>query len=295
MRAIVQREPVGRALDVLTWIANHPSGPLGVRQIARDIGTTPSTVHRILATFEERQMIGRAEDGQYVIGLELYRICESIAGDLSPTRIAMPSLEGLAQQCGETTLFGVYDARQRRMMFSARIESPHQLRYVVGLHQWLPVHSGATGLAILASLPPDERRAIYAEGLEPVTPATLVTPDEIEAELTRIRERGYANSVGQRTSGAVGFAAPVFDSENRVCGDVCVTIPEQRFEAGEFEASLVAQLKAASHDVTRAMHSAGYRSSRPTRASRDGDATRTASGRRTTGRPLSLSMRATGG
>lgn len=258
-----QREPVARALDVLTWIANHISAPLGVRQIARDIGTAPSTVHRILATLEERRMIGRSEDGQYVIGLELYRICESIAGDLSPTRIAMPYIESLARACGETSLFGVYDAPRRRMMFSSVVESTHQVRHVLEIHKWLPIHSGATGLAILAYLPPRERNAIYAEGLEAFTPATLIVPEEIEAELARIRESGYANSIGQRAAGAVGFAAPVFDCEHRVCGDVCVSLPEQRFEAGEFEASLVALLKAASKDVTEAMHRAGYRSCKP--------------------------------
>lgn len=263
MPATAQREPVGRALDVLTWIANHPSAHLGVRQIARDIGTTPSTVHRILATFEDRRMIGRSDDGQYVIGLELYRICESIAGDLSPTRIAKPYLEALARVSCETALFGVYDAHRRRMMFTAVVESAHQVRHVLEINRWLPIHSGATGLAILAYLPVNERNAIYAEGLEAFTPATLIVPDEIEAELAQIRESGYANSVGQRTAGAVGFAAPVFDCDDRVCGDVCVTLPEQRFEAGEFEQSLVAHLKAASENVTRAIHTAGYRSGRP--------------------------------
>ena len=259
----MHREPIGRALEVLSWIANNPSDHLGVRQIARDIGTTPSTVHRILATFEEYRLLGRSNDGQYVVDLELYRICETIAGELSPTRIAKPFLEELAAECGETTVFGVYDPRQRRVMFSSRVEARHPVRHVAELHRWLPVHSGASGLAILAFRPPEERRLVYAEGLESLTPATLVTPAKIEAELTRIRAQGYAHSVGQRTPGAVCFAAPVFESQDQACGDLCVTLPEQRFQAGEFEKSLVAMLTEAARRASEAMRSAGYRSSRP--------------------------------
>lgn len=259
----MHREPIGKALEVLSWIANNSSDHLSVRQIARDLGTTPSTVHRILTTFEEHRLLGRSNDGQYVVDLELYRICQSIAGDLSPTHIVMPYLEELAAECGEATVFGVYDPRQRRMMFSARVEAAHPLRYVTELLRWLPVHSGASGLAILAFRPPEERRLIYAEGLESLTPATLVTPAEIETELTRIRAQGYAHSVGQRTPGAVCFAAPVFESQDQACGDLCVTLPEQRFQAGEFEKSLVAMLLPAARRASEALRRAGYRSSRP--------------------------------
>ena len=73
------REPVSRALDVLVWIADHRSDPLVVRQIARDLDTTPSTVHRILGTFQQHGLIARGSKGEYVPGLELYRICASIS------------------------------------------------------------------------------------------------------------------------------------------------------------------------------------------------------------------------
>lgn len=258
------REPVGRALEVLEWVADHPSRPLSVRQLARDLGTTPSTIHRTFASLEEHRLLGRTEDGHYVVGLHLYQICESIAGGLSPTHIAMPHVERLAAECGETVSFGVYDARERRMMFSASVETSHELRLVPQLHRWMPVHAGATGLVILAHLPRAERQAVYADGLDQVTPATLTSPAEIEAALEGIRARGYAQSVGQRVVGAVGFAGPVFDAERNICGEVCVTLPEQRYTAGEFADSIVVSLKDACRRVTEAMAEARFLASRPT-------------------------------
>jgi DNA-binding IclR family transcriptional regulator len=43
-----------------------------------------------------------------------------------------------------------------------------------------PPRSGATGLAILAFLPEEERQALYAKGLERFTDRTLVTGGDLE-------------------------------------------------------------------------------------------------------------------
>jgi IclR family transcriptional regulator, acetate operon repressor len=42
------------------------------------------------------------------------------------------------------------------------IYAPHPLRWVAGLNQWFPIHSGAAGLAIPAFPPEAERQALYA-------------------------------------------------------------------------------------------------------------------------------------
>lgn len=255
----VSREPVGRALDVLAWVADHPGTPLVVRQIARDLDTTPSTVHRILGAFQQRGIIARGGNGEYVTGLQLYRICGAISAELSPVRIARPHLQELSQECDETTMLGVYDSGLGKMMFIERVEALHALRYIVEMHQWLPLHAGATGYGILAFLPEAVRHRIYRAGLDSMTPHTIVDVEALESELEAVRARGYAHSVGHRTPGAAGFAAPVFDSAGMVCGDVCLTLPAQRFLEGERAAeSIGALVMAAAQRVTRDLTVAGY-------------------------------------
>src|SRR6201996_9149411 len=102
------REPVGRALDVLAWMADHQAEPLGVRQIARDLDTSPSTIHRILATFQDRHLVARGNNGEYVPGLELYRICAVIASELSLARIAHSRLQQLTNENSENPPFGTH-------------------------------------------------------------------------------------------------------------------------------------------------------------------------------------------
>src|ERR1700722_3826074 len=207
-----EREPAARAIDVLIWLADHTADTWGVREVARAMNTSPSTIYRIFQVFESRDLVTNNEHGRYTPGLELFRACQVFARLLAPVRIAMPLLEKLSLACGETVLLAAYGARRGEMIVIDIIDAPHPLRWVVRLNQWNAIHSGATGLAILAFLPEEERQALYQRDLERFTERTMVTADELEAEAGRIRARGYAYSRGQRSQGAVGFGAPLFDA-----------------------------------------------------------------------------------
>jgi DNA-binding IclR family transcriptional regulator len=252
-----EREPAARAIDVLIWLADHTADTWGVRQVAREMNTSPSTIHRIFQIFESRDLVTKNEDGRYIPGLELFRICQVFSQRLSPVKIAKPHLEKLAAACGETVLLAAYGARRGQMIVIDIIDAPHPLRWVVRLNQWNAVHSGATGLAILAFLPEEERRALYQKSLERFTDRTLATAGELEAEVAEIRARGYAYSQGQRSKGAVGFGAPLFDAVGNVFGDVCITIPEGRFDPSQ-EARLGSLLVTTAADITADLRSSAF-------------------------------------
>jgi DNA-binding IclR family transcriptional regulator len=175
---------------------------------------------------------------------------------LSPVKVAKPHLEKLALACGETVLLAAYGARRGQMIVIDIIDAPHPLRWVVAVNQWRAIHSGATGLAILAFLPEAERQAVYQRGLERFTDQTLVDPAALEVEVARVRARGYAQSRNQRSRGAVGLGAPLYDAACEVFGDVCVTIPEPRFDASQ-EEKLGAQLVAAATAISAGLRDAG--------------------------------------
>lgn len=254
-----QRNPIARAIEVLGWFADHPSEPWKVRQIARDLDVFPSTVHRVLQSFLSSGLVGRDEFGGYVAGAELYRICQGLIGGLSPIKIARPYIEDLAQKCGETVLLGMYLPKRHLMIYADIVHAPHPLRYVVEVNLPIPVYAGATGLAIFAYLEPEEREEIYQKGLNQLTDMTMVEPSQLEYQLTKVREQGYVITKGQRTVGAVGVGAPIFDCTGRIFGDVCITIPDHRFE---YQASdhLSLILKETARKVSDEFRKSGYRS-----------------------------------
>jgi DNA-binding IclR family transcriptional regulator len=142
-------------------------------------------------------------------------------------------MRGLVDACNETALLGIYDRSRQQMIYAASVESSHPLRYAIELNQWLPIHVGAPGLAIMAFLSPDEiATVIERTRLLPVTSSSITEPYRLELELEKIKQQGCAASNGQLIPGATGLAAPIFGAGGEVVGDVCLMIPEQRLAQG---------------------------------------------------------------
>jgi IclR family transcriptional regulator, acetate operon repressor len=224
------RDPVTRAFAVLLWMADAPGSSWGLREIAKSVGMPPSTLHRVLAHLQEGGLVQQdAETDRYSLGLGFLRLTWKVA-DRHPVReVALPWMQQLVDATGETALLALYDPVRQEMLLAATIDSPHPIRQMRQVAEWLPVTAGATGRAILAFLPEAERRAILARPLIAMTTRTIIDPDLLPPVLERVRRQGYAVSKGERTPGAVGIAAPIHGTGGRVVGSVGITLPEQRF------------------------------------------------------------------
>jgi DNA-binding IclR family transcriptional regulator len=137
----------------------------------------------------------------------------------------------LAEASGETVTLGLYDPVRQQTCVLAVVESDAPFRYVSNLHEWRDLYTGASGRAVMAFLPEEERRAIVDRTkLAPATEHTITSADELEAVLAEVRERGYASSQEERRLGGVGIAAPIFGAGGAVLGEVGLSVPTQRFD-----------------------------------------------------------------
>src|SRR5262245_15510562 len=156
-------------------MADHPKSPWSIRQVARDLETSPTTIHRIFGVFEAQGLLQKDLNGGYSASLELHRLCRLIiVGQDLPVTIARPYLEGLRDKWDETVMLGVYDPGQQLMMYLDVLQSRQPVQHIVVPNVWRSIHAGAAGMAILAYLPEAERRRLYEGGLEAFTDRTLV-------------------------------------------------------------------------------------------------------------------------
>jgi DNA-binding IclR family transcriptional regulator len=201
----------------------------GVRELARGVGLPPSTVHRVLEDLQQQGFVrSDVASSRYSLGTEFFRLAWKSATRFPLRDAAMPALKRLAASTDETAYLGVYDPVRRQMFFAATVESSNQLRYVIVLNTWMPIHLGASGLAILAFLPESERRVVLAD-----VDSANQRPKQslaLQAAIDEVRRKGYARTYGQRLPGAVGIAAPIFVAHETVLGDVGVTIPSFRYQ-----------------------------------------------------------------
>jgi DNA-binding IclR family transcriptional regulator len=232
-----RRQPLARGIELLTYMIESTQDSHGVRELAGRLGVSPSTAHRLITDLEKLGLVRRAENGQsYRLGLEFLRLAWLTTGRYPSQELALGVLQDLVAQTGESAFSSLYDGQRQQMMFTSTVESTHPLRYSLPLQRWMPLHGGASGLAILAFLPEAVQYEVAHKPLAQLTPDTVTDPDALLERLVRVRRDGYAITRGERIEGAVAIAAPVFGLiPGDVAGAAGITIPESRFDESKTE------------------------------------------------------------
>lgn len=225
-------------MRVVYFLAGSDGGrrsDFGVSEIARGLGMSKTVVHRVLSTLVGVDFLAvDPATRRYRLGPGAVTVGRSALEQLDAHRVARPHMERLAEVTGETITLSM--RRGPRRVYLDQILSHSEVHMSVQIGQGSPLYAGSSAKAILAALPPDEASAYLDEHeLVAITSHTLVEREAIEADLARIRARGYAISRGERLVDAFSIASPIIQAGDVVFGAVSVCGPAQRFrpEQGE--------------------------------------------------------------
>lgn len=250
--------PVQRVIRVLRAVAEDPER-ISVSQLASRVGLPRSTAHRLLQALVGEELLVMSGD-RFVLGPDAYRLGSLLVGGFDAATVAAPAMESLTSALDETCLLGVYLPAERAMMFSARSECSHAVKYTVAMNRPASLAWGASGKAITAFLDEDERRRVLDEaGAAPASEADPPSERRFEKECADIRQSWFAVSHGEKSAGAVGMASPVLGRGGQPIGCLCITVPEQRVD-DEKIAKVQPLLVASARDLSEALGWEGERS-----------------------------------
>ncbi len=220
---------VERALDIL--LAFLRAGPqLGITEISRALRLPKPTVHRLVSTLAGRGFLSRdPQTAHYRVGISLFRLGTLFLAGAEVRQAALPIIRDLARATGETVNLNV--AIDRRRVCIEKVESTHDIRHFVELGRPLRLYAGASGKVLLAFMDEAEIDAVIAEGLDPLTPRTVLDPERLRRQLAEIRRRGYATSSDERVVGASAVSAPVYEGTGRAVAGLTISGPTYRFTA----------------------------------------------------------------
>ena len=122
----------------------------------------------------------------------------------------------------------------------------------------LPAHATTIGRILLAELPAEEVRALYADHpLEAFTSKTRTSLDALLEQLANDRSRGMAWSVANFEAEIGSAAAPVYDHRGEAVAAINVTGHSSIFAGGSPQLGPIeTALRAAAQDISEAL---GYR------------------------------------
>ncbi|MGO4588124.1 IclR family transcriptional regulator [Micrococcaceae bacterium Sec5.1] len=244
-----RRHPLARGIELLTLMTDSDHDVHGVRELAGRLEVSPSTAHRLIADLEKLGLVSRTANGSYRLGLEYLRLAWTTTERYPIQEVSRDTLQELTEQSGESSFFAVFGEQRLKMMFALVVESSHPLRYTLPLRQQLPLHAGASGLAILAFLPAQIQASVAHGRLHPATDRTLVRSESLLDRLAIIRSDGYAITHGERIEGAIAIASPVFGPSGTVVGSAGISLPEARFNAAH-TSSLAGLVKQSARQIT---------------------------------------------
>ncbi|MGH3098164.1 MAG: IclR family transcriptional regulator [Streptosporangiales bacterium] len=219
-------QSVLNALRVLEGVAARQ--PIGVSELARELGLPKSSVQRALRTLHAAGWLHQAgtELTRWALTTKALHVAHHVGGDLSLRDVAVPVMEELREETGETVHLEVREGRHAVLI--ERLETPKPVRIVLPLGVGAPLHGSSNGKAILAHCPPEEIEQIIAEGLPRYTDATIVDAGALRAELADIRRRGYATNRGEWRTDVAAVAAAILDGEGHAVASMSISTPIDR-------------------------------------------------------------------
>jgi DNA-binding IclR family transcriptional regulator len=219
---------VEKAVDILFHLHAEPHSR-GVTAIGRRLGLSKSSTHRLLTALSRRGLVEKDERGRYRPGIGLVALGVGALDREPVVAAARPVLEAEAEALGETVF--LVAARAGRIIVLDKSEGEGFLRAAPRVGSTVPIHATAVGKLYLAF--GDGSVELPAGDLARFSDETITGRAALEAAVSRVSERGYAENSDEWIPGLSVVAAPVIAtaSAGRMLAAFAVAAPTPRMRS----------------------------------------------------------------
>ncbi|MDJ1466030.1 IclR family transcriptional regulator [Nitratireductor sp. GZWM139] len=226
---------VENAIAIIEMLNRIAPQPASLAEISTELGISRSHCHSILKTLTAYSWLlfnERAKDYQLDLG-----VLPSIS---SVFRSGL--LDALRQQLdvlGQRVQLPLVLSRPQRdegFILVDKFNAAHQMEVSFPIGHRYPRDAVVQMRAFLAWQPAEYIDQWFAHGqMTRYTRRTIIEENEIRAELSKTRERGYARSDEEFAEGLLALALPVFDHEGNVAFIINCTSPTDLWQRREEE------------------------------------------------------------
>ena len=214
-----------RGLSVIR--AFGPDDPeLTLSDVARRTGLTRAAARRFLLTLTDLGYV-RNDGKQFALTPRILELGFAYLSSLSLPEIAEPHLERLAAEVRESSSVSVLDGDE--IVYVGRVPTSRIMRVSINVGTRFPAYATSMGRILLAALPDDQLNAYLARAeIRPLTARAIGNSKDLDKELQRIREQGWALVDQELEEGLRSIAAPVRDANGRTVAAVNVSAHASR-------------------------------------------------------------------
>lgn len=219
-------QTVDRALQLLEILAEHPRG-MQPKEMEEYLELNKVTVHRLLATLENRGFIERAGNS-YVIGLKVVELSSMKLSNVELKTEASPYLRELVNKLGLPVQMAILEGTQA--VFIDKIESIHSFRMYSQIGKRIPVYACGVGKILLMQKMDEEiRDAMNGVEFKQFTSKTLTDVEQVIEAIKEVKKKGYAVDDEEHEEGIYCVAAPIYDYMGKVIAAISVADTKKQF------------------------------------------------------------------
>ncbi|MEQ5842074.1 IclR family transcriptional regulator [Paraburkholderia acidicola] len=202
---------LARAFAVLRALAGMQQDGARVTRLAKTVGLTQGTVHRILQTLIVEGMVEQDEQSKlYRLSVDFFALAAQAGNPNGLRTLCRPALLRLCASLGDTIFLlakNGFDA-----VCVDLCEGPFPIRSFTGdIGGRVALGVGQGSLAILAFLPEAEREEIIRFNVPRIRGYGVLDEVYLRTEIERVRQLGYAGRSSGVLDGMAGVAVPVLD------------------------------------------------------------------------------------
>jgi len=198
-----------RILEIIEAICLNPESATA-SGLSTSLNIPAPTIYRWLDALCEERFIAAHASGYYIPGERFRNLTLNSLRYEPNVTVRRSILRGLSEVLKETVSLAV--PHGTKLIYFDRLEShwPFQVNLKVG--DELPLHCCASGKMYISTLPVDDAMGIFERiSQKPSARNTIVDAASFKAELSEIREQGFALDDQEWFDDMVGAAVPIFN------------------------------------------------------------------------------------
>lgn len=217
---------LARALDILELCSLNGSG-YTLTQLSQQLGIAKGSISPLLHTLRDRGYLTLDDqDHHYRIGRMAFRIGNTYLDEASALREIYRLMHDIVSVCHETCHLG--SLKNGDVYYLKKVESPLYSHTVTVEGRSLPAYATGVGKALLADYQLPQLKALYYDGLYPLTEHTITDFRLLADQLAEIRASGFAYECEESTRGIRCIGVPLRKS-GKVVAALSVAFPLERY------------------------------------------------------------------
>jgi IclR family transcriptional regulator, KDG regulon repressor len=212
----MKMEWLNRFTEVMDCISRNPNEGIGVSELSRNTNLSKGTIHRMLSSMIEHQLVNQnSQTKNYILGPKAMIWGSQFLRAQDPIGLIGRYCDEISAKTGLYSYLCKFQADQVYCIYT---HQPSHLRskYFVHVGQRMPLYCSAASKVILAYQEPDLIRLLLEkERITPFTPFTVTNMSDIENELKLVLVEDVAYCLQELEIGVSAISMPIFHEDKK--------------------------------------------------------------------------------